>query len=133
MLENKAARDQKLQADLERDRKLVTAVKKHGGPCVTVTDVDEMLRQRLTAVKQEIQYRKFVGGESSKLLKVTGKLDVLIRNLKGFLAGCTADEPQTQETCTTPSASSTSSAKQQTKRRKRVKEADDQVVFWVQP
>lgn len=92
--ENKLEIEQKLQETLEMKRKIVAGVKQHGGPCLVPEDVDAILirlekaksRDRLDAIKLELQYHKRVMGMKSPKLNVTGKLDQLVMNLKDFLS-----------------------------------------------
>jgi hypothetical protein len=92
--ESKVESEKKLQEAIDKKQRIVAGVKKNGGPCLSTGDVDILVirfennsaRDRLEAIKLELQYNKLVMGRKSPKLNVTGKFQQLVINLKDFLS-----------------------------------------------
>ncbi|XP_013856162.1 uncharacterized protein LOC106512002 [Austrofundulus limnaeus] len=72
--------------ELQRTKEdIVKEVRKHGGPCLTLEDVDSLLLEGgKSALKAEIKYQKMVLNQKSKFLRVTGSAADLKENLRNF-------------------------------------------------
>ena len=105
----KETQAKKIQAENKRREKILdihNKLRPHDGPCVVLADVDRLLttytsaKQRLLAVKAELQFQKLVMLQCSPLLKVTGTMPQLVHRLKLFFgadeAAATAPLPQLQ-------------------------------------
>ena len=85
---------QKKLADAEKKRQNIVTImdrlQPHHGPCTTPENVDAVLAaygsrtNQKTAVQTELKYRKHVLGLKSSLLRITGSLLQLIKNLLLF-------------------------------------------------
>ena len=74
-------------------------VQQHGGPCLSLTDVDRLIVDvaggKSQFLKNEISYQKLVLGYKSKFLKITGNVATLTQNLKNFFR-CKDDPGKSQ-------------------------------------
>ena len=83
----------------QRKEAIAGAVRQHGGPCLSLTDVDRLIVDvaggKSQFLKNEISYQKLVLGYKSKFLKITGNVATLTQNLKNFFR-CKDDPGKSQ-------------------------------------
>jgi E1A/CREB-binding protein len=91
LVERKRAKEHKLNLEVEKVYNITQVIEKQGGPCTTSDDVDRLTmtkktpKDKIQALKAEIQYHKFVRGQKSRLLKTSGAAFTLAANLKSYL------------------------------------------------
>ena len=86
--ENKAKVETSKRELQQRKEAIAGEVRQHGGPCLSLTDVDRLMIDvaggKSQFLKHEISYQKLVLGYKSKFLKTTGNVATLTQNLKNF-------------------------------------------------
>ena len=81
----------KLNKKFRKEKKIMSAVKANGGPCLNIDDVKKILaatpnqKQKTDALKNEIRYQKIVLGVKHSSLKLTGDFETLLTGLNTFL------------------------------------------------